>query len=271
MVNQKIALVIDDDESIVNAIKLVLKEELNYLVLGATKPEIAIDLAKSYAFDLLILDLHMPRLDGFQVLELVRKKQPHVKVVVVTGLYEQYQDRFQHIKVDKIVEKPIEPAQFTKDIIAIAGSVDLPKKDESELVPKAKILIVDDETEVGETFKEFIVEDTPNQYKVEVAKDGKEGLLLNNEFEPDILLFDIKMPHMTGLEMVDQIKKDNDHKPRLYVAISGDGYHKIVSELESMGYFVLTKPFRAEVALAFIRRKCLELGLSVTSNEAEGA
>lgn len=267
MVNQKIALVIDDDEAIVNSVKLILKEELNYLVLAATDPEMAVDSAKNYAFDLLILDLHMPKLDGFQVLELVRKKQPHVKVVVITGLYEQYQDRFKHVKVDKIIEKPIEPPQFAKDIIAIAGSVDLPAAEETDRIPKAKILIVDDEPDMCETLKEFIVEDALNRYEVEIAKDGSEGILMNNEFEPDILFFDIKMPHMTGIEMMDQIKKGGGHKPKLCVALSGDGYHSLIVEIEGRGYTVFTKPFRIEKVLDFIREKCLELGLYTTANE----
>lgn len=266
MASQKIALVIDDDEAVVNSVKLILKEELNYLVLGATVPETAVDLAKNYAFDLLVLDLHMPKLDGFQVLELVRKKQPQVKVVVITGLYEQYQDRFKHVKVDKIIEKPIEPLQFAKDIIAIAGSVDLPVAKETDRIPKAKILIVDDEVDLLQPFKEFILEDKPNNYEVEIAKDGMEGLMLNNQFEPDIIFFDIKMPHMMGTEMVDKIKKGTGHKPRLCVALSADAYKELVEQIENLGYTVVAKPFNIEKVLAFIREKCLELGLFTTAN-----
>lgn len=267
MVNQKIALVIDDDEAIVNSVKLILKEELSYLVLAATDPQVAVDLAKNYAFDLLILDLHMPKLDGFQVLEMVRKKQPRVKVVVITGLYSKYQDRFQHIKVDKIIEKPIEPVKFAQDIIAIAGRVDLPTIEETKRIPKAKILIIDDEVDMLEHFKEFILEDKPNSYEVEIAKDGMEGLNLNNEFEPDLIFFDIKMPYMTGPEMVDTIKKGTGHKPKLCVALSADGYKERVEEIENLGYTVVVKPFNIDKVLAFIREKCLELGLFTTPNE----
>jgi DNA-binding response OmpR family regulator len=270
MANQKIALVIDDDEGVVNSVKLILKEELNYLVLGATKPETAVDLANSYAFDLLILDLHMPKLDGFQVLELVRKKQPQVKVVVITGLHERYQDRFRHVKVDKIIEKPIDPPEFSKDIVAIAGSVDLPAVKPTDRIPKARILLVDDEVEMCEPFKECILENKPNHYEVEIAKDGKEGLLLNNEFEPDIIFFDIKMPHITGPEMVDQIKKGGGSKPKLFVALSADGYQNIVEGMEEWGCTVFTKPFNIDQVLKFIRGKCLELGLYTATNE-EGA
>src|SRR3989338_9244938 len=93
MANQKIALVIDDEQEVVDLVKDLLKDELHFLVLTATDPTVAADLAQSYVFDLLILDLHMPKLDGFQVLDIVRRKQPAIKVMIITGLYEQYKDR----------------------------------------------------------------------------------------------------------------------------------------------------------------------------------
>ena len=161
----------------------------------------------------------------------------------------------------------LEPRTYliAKDIVAIAGSVDLPAVDTTR-IPKAKILIVDDEVDLLEPFKEFILEDKPSQYEVEIAKDPKEGLLLNNEFEPDIIFFDIKMPHMMGTEMVDQIKKGEGNKPKLYVVISADGYQNIVEGMEKLGYPVFTKPFNIEQVLKFIREKCLELGLFTTAN-----
>lgn len=270
MVNQKIALVIDDDEQIVQSVKLILREELNYLVLTATKSETAVELAQHYLFDLLILDLHMPKLDGFQVLELVRKKQPRVKVMVVTGLYDQYRDRFEHVKVDKIIEKPIEPPQFVEEVLALAGGVDLTTAVETDRIPKAKILLVDDEVELCEPFKEFILLDKPNQYEIEIAKDGREGLLLNNEFEPDIVFFDIKMPHMAGPEMADKIKKGEGHKPKLFVAITADGYQEVIKGIERLGYTVFAKPFNIERVVKFIREKCLALGLFAMANEEAG-
>lgn len=265
MADQKIALVVDDDEQIVQSIKQILREELNYLVLAATEPETAVDLAQRYLFDLLFLDLHMPRLDGFQVLELVRKKQPNVKVMVVTGLYEQYKDRFAHVKVDKIIEKPVEPPQFIQEVLALAGEAS-PAPPAPAQIPHAKILIVDDEVELCEPFKEFILEDQPSRYTVEIARDGREGLVMNEEFGPDIIIFDLKMPHMNGIEMINQIMKGSGHKPKLCAAISADGYQRVVEDIEKMGYPIFTKPFNIGQFLAFLRKKCLEQGLSAAGD-----
>lgn len=268
MVNQKIALVIDDDPDIVQSVKDILREELQYLVLAATDPETAVELAKIYLFDILILDLHMPRLDGFQVLEMVRKNQPRVKVLVLTGLYDQYKERFKHAKVDKIIEKPIEPPQFQRDIIELAGAVDgTPEDLETGIIPKAKIMLVDDEKEQCEYLKDFILEDKPNSYEVEIATRGEEAIVKNNEFEPDIMMFDIKMPHLKGDEMLNIIQESSGHKPRLFVVLSAVAFPETVQEMEKKGCFYITKPYRIEEVLKFLRRKCLDLGLAQEVSE----
>ena len=269
---QKIALVIDDDPDIVEEVKYTLKKQLQYLVLAATDPETAVDLSKSYAFDLLILDLHMPKLDGFQVLEEVRKKQPQVKVIVITGFYDQYKDRYKSAKLDKIIEKPIDPKKFLKDVVAIAGKTDKSDVTESAKVVNAKILIVDDEKEFCEAFKECLapdlewLKDPLTDYKIEFANNGTEGISMNNQFEPDIPIFDYKMPHMNGLEMIDHIRKGDGHKPKLCLAFSADDYTEVIEEFKSRGIPFFSKPFRPEEVIEFLRKKSLELGLYTTAN-----
>lgn len=259
---QKIALVIDDDPGIVAVIKDLLKERLQYLVLEATDPQRAVDLSRSYAYDLLVLDLHMPKLDGFQVLEEVRKKQPHIKVIVVTGFYERYQERYQHARLDKIIEKPLDEAFFTRSVLSACGSAVNAQPPEMGCLTRAKILIVDDEPEICEALKDWLLEDSMSDYDVEIAGDGQQGLIMNEQFKPDILFFDIKMPHMSGLEMVSAIQSRAGHQPKVYVALSADGYQAIVEDIESRGFILFTKPFRIESVLEILRTKCLEHGLT---------
>ncbi len=260
MVNQKIAIIVDDEIEVVNILKELLQNELHYLVLTATDPQVAVDLAKRYLFDLLILDLHMPKLDGFQVLDIVRTKQPEVKVIIITGLLQRYEEKLKRVQVDKIVEKPIDFNEFKTDVISIAGSVET-ERTLTKLVPKAKILLVDDEKEQCEYLKEFILGDKPNYYEVEIAETAKEAFELNNEFAPDLVLFDIKMPNMRGDVMMEQIKAGEGHKPKLFIALSAIALTETIERLKEAGCPYITKPFRIEELLELIRDKCLELNL----------
>jgi len=104
---QKI-LLLDDDEQTLDLYQELLKQL-------PSKPEVhvsnsgarAIALLESEAFTLLITDLHMPRMDGLQVLAIVRRKFPHLRIIVLTGvLDEEYRSRAYAQGVELFWQKP---------------------------------------------------------------------------------------------------------------------------------------------------------------------
>ena len=108
----------------------------------------------------------------------------------------------------------------------------------------------------------------PNLYEVEIAETAEEALVLNNEFEPDLILFDIKMPHMRGDEMMEQIKTGDGHKPKLCIVISAIALPETIERMQEAGCPYITKPFRIEELLELIRKKCLEFKLVKASSAA---
>ena len=70
---------------------------------------------------------------------------------------------------------------------------------------KKKILVIDDEESVREIYRrEFI----NNGFAVEVAKDGEEGLLKSGEESPDLILLDIMLPKMSGIDVLNSLKQN---------------------------------------------------------------
>jgi len=68
-----------------------------------------------------------------------------------------------------------------------------------------KILIVEDEAYIVKAFADHFKREG---YDVAVALDGEEGLMKAREFKPDLILLDIIMPKMDGLEMLKKLKED---------------------------------------------------------------
>lgn len=66
-----------------------------------------------------------------------------------------------------------------------------------------KILVVDDEVTVRSLLKDFF---TPRGYEVITAADGKEGLALAAKEAPDVILLDVMMPGMDGMEVCRRLK-----------------------------------------------------------------
>lgn len=73
----------------------------------------------------------------------------------------------------------------------------------------AKILIVEDDPVLVKMYqKKFETQ----QFDVEIARDGEEGIRKLKEFFPDIVLMDIMMPKLNGIEALEKIKQDDTIK-----------------------------------------------------------
>jgi len=76
--------IIDDEPGIVRLCKRLL-ERANYEVDGAVSPEEGLGVLQEKQFDLLLVDIRMPGMDGFKVIEQTRQMQPDIAVVIMTG------------------------------------------------------------------------------------------------------------------------------------------------------------------------------------------
>lgn len=79
----------------------------------------------------------------------------------------------------------------------------------------AKILIIDDDSSLRSAYKDIC---SKNNWEVEVAADGKAGLEVANTYKPDVILLDMLMPVMGGLDFLHGFDFHNQsHKPKIIV------------------------------------------------------
>ena len=84
----------------------------------------------------------------------------------------------------------------------------------------AKILIIEDESAIRRVLTKILVEES-KEYEVDEAADGIEGVEKLKKEDYDLVLCDIKMPKMDGMEVLAEIKKVKPEIP--FVMISGHG------------------------------------------------
>jgi CheY-like chemotaxis protein len=108
-------LLLDDDEQILELYQDLLRQL-------PSQPEVtvcnsgsrAIALLESVPFTLLITDLRMPKMDGLQVLAIVRRKYPQLRIIVLTAVVdEEYRSRAYALGVDLFWQKPSSQEEFT--------------------------------------------------------------------------------------------------------------------------------------------------------------
>ncbi len=117
MVNVKI-LVVDDDENICDLLRLYLEKD-GYTVKIANDGEQALEAFEEFAPDLMLLDIMMPKIDGFKVLEEVRKRSA-IPVIMVTAKGESF-DKLQgfNLGTDDYIVKPFDAKEVLARIKAI--------------------------------------------------------------------------------------------------------------------------------------------------------
>jgi CheY-like chemotaxis protein len=108
MATQQKILLLDDDENMLDIYQELLKQlPSKPMVHVSNSGARAIALLESEPFDLLITDLRMPKMDGLQVLAIVRRKFPRLRIIVLTGvLDEEYRSRAYAQGVELFWQKP---------------------------------------------------------------------------------------------------------------------------------------------------------------------
>ncbi|MFH1941754.1 MAG: response regulator [bacterium] len=106
---------------------------------------------------------------------------------------------------------------------------------------KIKVLVVDDEEEVRNIFSRTL---DSFGYQVLTAKDGKEAITTCHHETPDIVLLDIKMPDMDGIETLRRIREIDPQEKSAVIMLTGHGDINTAREAMKLGaYDYVTKPF----------------------------
>lgn len=116
---------------------------------------------------------------------------------------------------------------------------------------RRRVLVVDDEPYIGRIIQ-LKLEDGP--YDVEVVLDGRSALALLRADDPiDVILLDIMMPHMSGLEVLAEVRQIQHRRDTPVIMLTGKGQEADRERAATLGATdFLTKPFSPKKLLARI-------------------
>ena len=113
---------------------------------------------------------------------------------------------------------------------------------------KGNILVVDDEPQISRVLKTTL---SSHGYGVRTAADGEEALQLMQEWSPDLVITDLRMPNMDGLALCRQVRSKS-RVPIIVLSVKGEERIK-VDALDAGADDYVTKPFSVNELLARVR------------------
>jgi signal transduction histidine kinase/CheY-like chemotaxis protein/ligand-binding sensor domain-containing protein len=213
----KTILVVDDNATN----RTILKNQLEYWkfrpTLAASATE-AIDLLKSAEYDLIITDMQMPEVNGIELAKTVHHKNPKTPIVLLSSIGDERSKDYTHL-FSSILTKPVKQSLLCNQIVSLL------KKQDSTNISAQKHSKLPENLAERFALNILIVDDNPvNQklagrifqrmgYETAIATNGAEAIDAIRTTDFDIVMMDIQMPGMDGMEATKIIREEKGATP----------------------------------------------------------
>ena len=193
-------LIVDDDRIIREQLGKELKRNF-FSTFIAADGETALDLFDREEIDILLIDIRLPDIDGLELLTKVKARKPGCEVIVMTG-FGTHDIAIQSLRRGAIdyLEKPIQ----SEDLNAAIGRAKEKLSEKEELTYRNVLLVIDDDEEILKLMTRTLEKEG---YDVHGASDGTEGLNIIEKTKVDVIITDIQMKGLNGIEVFQQAKK----------------------------------------------------------------
>ncbi len=227
-------MIVDDNETNLRLLEDMLKIA-GLKTISATNGFRALDiLSGDEDVDLIIMDLHMPVMDGFETMDKINQltgswgKKIYKVILSSSSSSEEYKRKVDNLKIDLALVKPVQFESFLKALSKIKDSTIDTKKvkieeESTEAVLKTdkqlKVLVAED-NELNMVLVRSFFERMKGPFMVYEATNGKSALQKFKALQPDIVLTDIQMPEMNGYELARQVRKLEEGKDTIIIALT---------------------------------------------------
>ncbi|MCB9762206.1 MAG: response regulator [Alphaproteobacteria bacterium] len=196
----------------------------------------AVEMARDNEYDLVLMDIHMPRMDGVEATQRIRAMEQEagrsrLPIVALTAHATQdFRERCMEAGADAFLTKPIVPARLLKTVAELARGGDT-------------VLIVDDVASNRQLLGHYLR--TEPGFRLLFARHGREALDLVRNHKVSIVLLDMEMPVLDGYDTARALRSLPGWESTPIVAITGHGGEDARARSREVGCVAhLVKPIR---------------------------
>ncbi|MBF0366501.1 MAG: response regulator [Oligoflexia bacterium] len=247
MKNLKVLIIEDDKVALDYLAKFVQAE--GFIVIVAENGEDGLLLIKKEMPDILITDYKMPGITGIEIMKKAQDMIPDIQTILVTAFGDTALAiaAIQEGAIDYL-KKPIDLAQLK---IALGRAIEK-IADKIKFVFRPNIAIVDDEEDARHYLSHFLRKEKED-WNILVAADGAAAVELFKSKKIDVVVIDIKMPKMSGLQAIAEMRTLSSDFESIVLTGHGDESDAILA-LRNGAMNFLKKPFDLEEVLVNIEK-----------------
>jgi CheY-like chemotaxis protein len=262
----KALLLVEDDANARHSLKKLLGGG-DVQISEADRGQAALELLKNHHFDCMILDLSLPDMSGFEVLNQINQDEtiPKCPVIVYTGRELSPEENLELMKyADRVIVKGVKSPERLLDETALflhRVVADMPADKQQTikqlyhkdgLLKDKRILIVDDDMRNSFALSKLL---SDKGVIVKIAKDGQKALdLLAREPKVDLVLMDIMMPVLDGYETTKRIRAQQRFKSLPILALTAKAMKEDREKCLAAGANdYLSKPVDVDRLLSMLR------------------
>jgi CheY-like chemotaxis protein len=247
-------LLVDDSDLIHRHTRPILQAE-GYEVVEAWDGEEALALCAKRLPDLILTDVEMPKLDGWELCRRIKQdpKTEHVPVVICSSLGAAADlERGFDLGADEYLVKPVVPEELVGRLQALLAT--------KMLSLRERLLVVDDSAAIRHLVSDCLKR---QGFQVATAVDGQDGFEKARESLPELILTDYDMPRMTGFELVVALRRDERTRDIPIVMLTARDTKRDQAQMRAAGLnSYLVKPFGTDKCIALVERVLAERRLA---------
>jgi len=185
-------LVVDDNQDLLETFAMILKRR-GYSVQTAGNGISAVDKFKDQQFDVTLMDIVMPEMNGVDAFKKIKEMQPGTPIILMTAYSdEELIQTARDEGANQIIHKPIRIDKLLELI--------------NETAEGQPILVVDDDADICQTLTKIL---ELQGYDVITAASGEEAVSLSRKKSCQMAFIDVKLPDIDGLETLLRLKAIN--------------------------------------------------------------
>ncbi len=230
-------LVVDDEVNMRTTLADILGDE-GYVIDTAVDGLSAVQMCENQDYDVVLLDVRMPGIDGVETFRRIRRHSEAVRVVMMSAY------SMDELKRAALEEGAIAFLSKPLDIDNVVGLI--------QDVRETAILVVGDDADIAGPVEASLKQ---QGYWVKVTSSPHDAMELAEQIHFDIILIDTQLPVMNGLELYLAIKKITPSSVAIMISGMEDEFDRLAREaVKQTAYTIIHKPLNLDNLFALLKR-----------------